>query len=139
MKVTLHHEIPGADEYNALRIALGWGSSAPDITILALQRSLFSVTLRQSGQLVGMARVIGDGGLAFYIQDVIVTERLRGQGYGKRLMDEVMVFLHGTAQSGSVIGLMAALGKDAFYTRYGFNRRPNEFQGSGMTQFPSEW
>lgn len=139
MKITLRHEIPGADEYNAMRITLGWGSAAPNITTLALQHSLFSVTLRQSGQLVGMARVVGDGGLAFYIQDVIVIERLRGQGYGKRLMDEIMAFLHATAKPGSVIGLMAALGKDAFYSRYGFNRRPNEFQGGGMTQFPSEW
>ncbi|MEA9389568.1 GNAT family N-acetyltransferase [Acerihabitans sp. TG2] len=139
MTVTLHYDVPSADEYNDLRIAVGWDLSTPEIITLALQNSLFTVTLRQAGQLVGMARVVGDGGLAFYVQDVIVLEHLRGQGYGKLLMDEVMKYLHATAKPGSGIGLMAALGKEAFYEPFGFHRRPNTLRGSGMSQHPSKW
>jgi len=38
-----------------------------------------------------MARVVGDGGLVFYIQDVIVVSSFQGQGIGKMLMDFISV------------------------------------------------
>jgi ribosomal protein S18 acetylase RimI-like enzyme len=82
-----------------------------------------------------MARVIGDGGLAFYIQDVVVLPEYQQQGIGTLLMDKVMEYIRAHAQHNSVIGLMAAVGKEAFYEKYGFTIRPNTKLGAGMTLF----
>jgi ribosomal protein S18 acetylase RimI-like enzyme len=82
-----------------------------------------------------MARVIGDGGLTYYIQDVIVLPACQRQGLGTRLMDAVMAYLCANAHPGSVIGLMAAHGKEPFYQKYGFVARPTERLGCGMTIF----
>lgn len=34
-----------------------------------------------------------------------------------------------------VVGLMAAVGKEPFYQKFGFHTRPNEREGAGMLQF----
>jgi len=85
--------------------------------------------------MVGMARVIGDAGMVFYIQDVIVLPDYQGQGIGTQLMAAVMVFIRSHAHHNTIIGLMAAKGKEAFYEKYGFFTRPTEIHGAGMTQF----
>ncbi len=73
---------------------------------------------------------MGDGGIYFYIQDVIVLPEFQGQGVGKRIMDSLMEYLEENANSRAFIGLMAAKGTAGFYMRFGFNERPSE--GPGM-------
>ncbi len=59
----------------------------------------------------------------------------QGRGIGGQLMDRVMAYLRAHAVQGAVVGLMAAAGKEGFYERYGFVRRPTERLGAGMTLF----
>jgi GNAT superfamily N-acetyltransferase len=73
--------------------------------------------------------------MVFYIQDVIVLPEFRRQGIGTRMMDAVMRYVRGHAHHNTIVGLMAAVGKEAFYEKYGFNVRPDETHGAGMTQF----
>jgi ribosomal protein S18 acetylase RimI-like enzyme len=40
-----------------------------------------------------MARIIGDEGLYYYIQDVIVVPECQGRGIGKKLMARVMEYI----------------------------------------------
>jgi len=39
---------------------------------------------------IGMARVVGDGAMFFYIQDVVVTPAHQGRGVGTLLLERVM-------------------------------------------------
>ena len=50
-------------------------------------------------------------------------------------MNIVMEYIRTHANNNSVIGLMAAKGKEPFYTRYGFTIRPDDRLGSGMTMW----
>jgi len=59
--------------------------------------------------------VIGDGGLYFYIQDVIVHSEYQNQGFGKVLMKEFMNYISANAKTGAFIGLMAAKGLEKYY------------------------
>ncbi len=134
-EVTLVEEAPAPGEYLALRRLVGWGLPGESAIGPSLRNSLYCVCARSRGRIVGMARVIGDGGMVFYIQDVIVDPARRGEGLGARLMDKVMEFIRARAVPHTIVGLMAARGKEAFYERYGFTRRPNEKFGAGMTIF----
>jgi GNAT superfamily N-acetyltransferase len=87
------------------------------------------------GEIIGMARIIGDGGLAYYIQDVILKPDYQLQGIGTQLMNKIMEYIRVHANNNSVIGLLAAKDKEPFYTRYGFTVRPDYKTGSGMTMF----
>ena len=87
------------------------------------------------GKAVGTVRVVGDGKLCFYIQDLIVMKEFRKNGIATELMQAVMNYLKKNAAPNAFIGLMAAKGVDDFYKRYGFMARQNEQMGPGMTMF----
>jgi predicted N-acetyltransferase YhbS len=93
---------------------------------------VFSVCLRDEGRLVGLARVVGDGVLYFYISDVIVRPELRGGGYGVQLMEAVMEYLRGAAHRGAMIVVVPLQGRETFYERFGFKRCPDGRFGTGM-------
>ena len=135
MSCQVVERLPSPDEYNQLRASVGWGVYDRGVADTALPRSLYCVCALVEGSVVGMARVIGDGGLVYYIQDVIVRPEYQGQGIGTRLMERIMAYIRSHGHHNSVIGLMAAAGKEPFYERYGFTRRPNDRLGSGMTIF----
>jgi ribosomal protein S18 acetylase RimI-like enzyme len=82
-----------------------------------------------------MGRVIGDGGMVYYIQDLIVLPEFQGQEIGSKMMDKIMAYISAHASHNTIIGLMSAVGKERFYERYGFTTRPTEKYGAGMTMF----
>lgn len=133
--VRIEERLPTAEEYNALRADAGWGTYDRETAARWLPASLYGVCAVDGERTVGMARVVGDGGLVFYVQDVVVAAPHRGQGVGGRLMERVMAFVASRAAPGAVVGLMSAAGKEAFYERLGFVRRPTERFGCGMTLF----
>jgi GNAT superfamily N-acetyltransferase len=131
----IFEQLPTAVQYNQLRAAVGWGVYAEDVIEQALPNSLYCLCAFVDGELVGMARVIGDGGMVYYIQDVIVLPAYPRQGIGTQMMDRVMGYIRTHASHNTIVGLMAAYGKEPFYERYGFTRRPTERFGAGMTMF----
>jgi len=134
MQVEIVEKLPSSDEYNQLRAAVGWGVYEPTVIEKALPRSLYCVCAYDHAVIVGMARIIGDGGLVYYVQDVIVKPEYQGLGIGTALMDRVMAYIRTHASHNSIIGLMSARGKERFYERYGFVARDRGL-GSGMTMF----
>ena len=82
-----------------------------------------------------MGRVVGDGAMYFYIQDVIVTPTHQGQGLGHQIMLNIEEYLQSAAAQGATVGLLAAKGKEPFYQRYGYVSRPNTLLGNGMCKF----
>lgn len=79
-----------------------------------------------------MARVIGDGVLNLYIQDVIVAEPYRGKGYGTKLLSDLITHLKMTYPDSISVGLMAAKNQSPFYESFGFALRPCSVTDAGM-------
>jgi len=127
--ITLVERAPTPEEYGRLRASVGWNEVDADGIVAGLSSSLFAVVLERAGNAVGCGRVVGDGGIYFYLQDVIVLPELQGQGWGARIMDAVMGYVEEAARPGSFIGLMAAKDAEGFYLRYGFERRPDDRPG----------
>jgi GNAT superfamily N-acetyltransferase len=137
-EITIVEILPSAEDYRRLRQAVGWRLHDLDVIEQYLPRSLFGVCAVHNGRTIGMARVIGDGGLTFYVQDVVIEPEYQRKGVGSRLMDRVMDYIRAHANQNSVVGLMSAAGKEAFYEKYGFTTRPTDKLGSGMTIFWSK-
>lgn len=140
MQIEIVERLPSPEEYNRLRAEVGWGVYELAVIERALPRSLYGVCAYEGATpggatIAGMARIIGDGGLVYSIQDVIVKPEYQGQGIGTALMDRVMAYIRAHASHNSIIGLMSARGKERFYERYGFVARPTERLGSGMTMY----
>nr|WP_269667792.1 GNAT family N-acetyltransferase [Staphylococcus gallinarum] len=85
-----------------------------------LPNALFNVTLYDNEQLIGMGRVIGDGGTAFQIIDVAVAQDYQGQGHGRTIMEEIMSYIESIAEQGSYVSLIADYPADKLYEKFGF-------------------
>jgi len=124
---------PTLQEYNRLRELVGWGTYDASSAATGLRNSLFTISLRERGELVAFGWVVGDKRITFYIQDVIVVPERRGLGYARAVMDRIMNYIRSTAAPGAVVGLMSAGGFERLYEQYGFVRRPAGKLGAGMT------
>ena len=130
----LERRPPTVPELRALNAAVGWTDLPGDDDAVSrgLAASLFGVVLLgAAGEIAGCARVVGDGGVYFYVQDLIVSPGLQRLGLGDVLLDEVLGYLEHAAPAGATVGLMAAEGKAGFYARRGWEPRPDA--GPGMT------
>jgi len=126
---------PSVEEFLSLREKVGWGELDAELAKTSLCNSLFHVVIREKCELVGMARVVGDGAMYFYIQDVIVDPCFQNSGVGSALMEHIEGYLKGAVKKGATVGLLAAKGKESFYTRYGYLLRPSDSLGNGMCKF----
>src|SRR3972149_2452309 len=106
---------PTVGEYRKLREAVGWGNLDAEAMDIGLRNSLFSVCVIHKGEVIGCGRVVGDGGIYFYVQDIIVLPEFQKKGIGKFIMDAVMSYLRSHARPNAFIGLIAAKGVSKFY------------------------
>ena len=127
--------VPDPNDYNRLRRDAEWPEMDLSATEDGLPRSLCCACAFDGPRMVGMGRVVGDGRLCFYIQDVIVLKSHQRRGIGTEIMNRIMAYIGARAVRDSYLGLMAASGKEPFYARYGFVERPTETLGCGMTLF----
>ncbi|MCL1964731.1 MAG: GNAT family N-acetyltransferase [Firmicutes bacterium] len=82
-----------------------------------------------------MARILTDYAYAVYIADVIVTPEYQGKGIGGGVMSRIMAYIDENIARGQskVIALLAAKGKEGFYEKLGFTKRPTDEFGPGMS------
>ncbi|MEX0313066.1 MAG: GNAT family N-acetyltransferase [Allomuricauda sp.] len=116
-------------EYQNLRNTTNWHALETEQVAKALGQDLFSVVVVFDKQVVAMGRVIGDGAIYFYIQDIIVHPGHRNKGVGKMIMDTIEMFLSNSVTEYAFIGLMAADGVADFYKSFGYVKRGNESPG----------
>ena len=135
--ITYKHEIP-ATEYNNLRIGAGWRGLSLDQAEKGLSNSAYLISAWDGDKPVGVARVISDRGYIYLIVDVIVTSEYQGQGIGRHMVESIETWLlhEKEGKPTMMVYLMAAEGKEEFYEKFGFKKRPGEgHMGAGMTKW----
>ena len=135
MNITYTNSI-SAENCNKLRNSAGWPQMHNKQIEIGLSNSTFIVVAMDNDIIVGMARIISDGGYVYFIVDVIVLPEYQRKGIGKTMMKMIMDFIDRKLEDGHCIqiDLLAARGKEKFYEEFGFIRRPNDVFGCGMTQ-----
>ena len=125
------------DDYQHLRKAVGWAPLPEEQAARGLQNTAYIVTAMDGKQVVGSARMLTDQGYIVYIADVMVLPSYQGKGIGKALIEHLLAHLRQTLRPGekTMVSLMAASGKEAFYESFGFLRRPTDTLGAGMSQW----
>ena len=124
------------EEHMALWEAAGWGTLDRDLVETSLRGSYATFAVRDGGRIIAMARLIGDGGMAFYLKDLIVSPDYQGKGIGRELLSYVEDFVRGELKEGwwSFLQLMSAKGKEEFYLKCGYKAHPHERSGAGFTK-----
>ena len=113
-------ETPEPDEYCALRKAAGLSSRTPIAARLGLPGSLFAVCVRHEGLLIGMGRVVGDGGCNYEVVDVAVHPDFQRRGFGFQIMELLMQYIDDNAPDSAYVSLIADQGAPVLYEKFGF-------------------
>jgi predicted GNAT family N-acyltransferase len=131
-EVIVSERLPTVTEYIGLRTTMGWGRIDEETADRTLQAAAFTVCLRRQDRLAGVARVMGDGAMYFFLADLIVDPEFYGSGYGDRLMHAVTSYFDRSAMPGATITLVPLNGREAFYEKFGFVRCPSGPFGTAM-------
>ena len=101
---------------------------------LALENSLYTVSIDDDDKIVGFGRLIGDGACYFYIHDVMVLPSYQKKGIGTMIIDKLKnkVLEYKKINPYLRLYLGASLGKEEFYKKCGFITREEAGLGSGM-------
>ena len=120
--VIKHNELKAEEFIELWETVWGQGPSLEQ-TRLAMENTLFRVSVFDGDKIVAMARVIGDKGLDYYIKDVIVRPEYQSRGIGRMLIEELLKFVEDNGVSGTdiFVELCAVPDKIPFYEKFGFD------------------
>lgn len=116
----MREAVPDPQRYVELRAAGDMNPKSLEAARRGLPNTVYGVTVveTETGETVGMARIVGDEGIVYYICDMVVHPDHQGQGLGSQLMDALMDYIEEHAPETAYINLMADV--DGFYERWGF-------------------
>jgi ribosomal protein S18 acetylase RimI-like enzyme len=75
--------VPSVEDYCELRVAAGLSPRSERAARLGLPNTLFGVAVTLDGALVGMGRVVGDGGTSYQVVDIAVRPEHQGRGLAR--------------------------------------------------------
>jgi GNAT superfamily N-acetyltransferase len=128
----LQLQIPAIEEYLALRVAAGLSAMSAEGAREGLRASWCSVCVRVGAELIGMGRVVGDGGLFLFVVDIAVTPAWQRRGLGRRIMQALMQQVHARAFPYTQVGLIADGPAHLLYQQFGFRLVAPESQGMSL-------
>jgi len=135
MDVTYTDNI-SVEDYNHLRKSVEWSELEKQQAQKGIANSAFIVSAVVDSKVVGVTRVVSDGGYIAIIVDVIVLPDFQGNGIGRTMMRKAIDHIRSTISEGQfvLVNIMTSKDKESFYSQFGFEVRPNEKVGAGMTQ-----
>jgi len=115
-------DIPEVEEYLELRKVCGLSARGKEASKTGLSNSIYSVIIRRNTdqKLVGMGRLIGDGGTAYQIVDIAVHPKDQGKGLAKTIMQLVMTHIENEIDPQAYVNLIADCPADKLYQQFGF-------------------
>lgn len=124
--------------YLELRDSVKWKKLTYSQAEEALKNSLFMVcAYDETGNPVGMGRMVGDGVVIVYIQDLIVRPGVQKCGVGRMIIERLIEYAESIRKENTelMLCLMCAKGREDFYKKFNFTARPTDTLGPGMIQY----
>lgn len=125
------------EEYLELRKKVGWMQFPLEEAKNCVENAYMVICVRDDEKAIGVVRLLWDGGYVAFLSDVIVSPEYQGRGIGRKLVESVIRRIKDDMKPGYKVklNLNSARGKEPFYEKLGFKRRPNEDAGAGMDQW----
>lgn len=124
LNIQLVYEPPTAEDYVNLRLRSGMGNKNLKRSQIALENSLFTISLYDEEKLVGFGRIVGDGGITYVVSDIMVDEEYQRNGFAERIMKEIDSYFEENTHGDSYICLIANHPADLLYYKHRFDYLP---------------
>ena len=118
--IQLVERFPDADDYCRLRSVAGMSPKTLEAARKGLPNTLYGVSLQRDDEVIGMGRIIGDGGCFYTVVDIAVAPPYQGRGLGKRIMKALDEWLRKNAEPSAYVTLVADGEARHLYAKYGF-------------------
>mgnify|MGYP002231201699 CR=1 FL=1 len=115
------------DEYLKLRALVGWKKLSREQAQKALDNSLLVVGAYLAGQPIGMGRLVGDGAVICYVQDLVIPPQAQGYGIGSLVLSRLTQYVESLRLPGTemMFDLMCAKGTRALLRSARLSGTPN--------------
>lgn len=135
--ITIKMNTIDVQDYLMVRAKVGWITLLEEQAKKALEHSICIIGAYENDQLIGMGRIVGDGAVICYIQDLIVVPEYQSKGVGSMLLEHLVEYVKCIQEENSqmMLCLMCAKGREEFYEKHGFIARPTDHLGPGMIQY----
>lgn len=120
MSFTLHARVPDIGTYRHLCREAGLSPKTTEAAAIGLPNSLYGVQVFDGEVVVGMGRVIGDGGLFFQVVDIAVLPAYQGRGLGKQIMAAISDWMRANVPESGFVSLLADGEAHKLYAQHGF-------------------
>jgi hypothetical protein len=102
----LVERVPLVEDYNRVRTEAGLCRRDPAAAEVGLPNTLFGVCVESDERVVGIGRIIGDGGLFFQVVDVAFVPEHQREELGAMVMDTLMSWLRDNASTDAYVQLI---------------------------------
>ena len=129
------------DDFLRLFAAAGWGDVPRSMADTALKNSYATFSVLYKNQTIGMARLLGDGAMSFFLKDFVIEPSFQGKGAGRLLLHHIEEYIRAQLKPGwnGYLQLISAKGKENFYQKSGYAVHPHDHSGAGMSKWiPAE-
>ncbi|POZ60884.1 GNAT family N-acetyltransferase [Chromobacterium alticapitis] len=124
---------PDVAVYRRLRAESGLSPKTEEAARRGLAGTVFAVQALQNGNVVGMGRLIGDGGSFYQVVDIAVLPAHQGRGLGKRVMAAIRGYIDRELPLSAYVSLIADGEAKHLYAQFGFE--PTARRSEGMALF----
>ncbi len=121
MDIQYTNQLPDPEQYNSLRIRSGMGGHKDEQRVIkAMEGSSFVCTVWDGETLIGIGRVIDDGGICYSVNDIMVDKAYQRRGIGDKIMSEIDKYLDTHADTECFVTLIAKIPADHIYLKHKF-------------------
>lgn len=108
------------DIYREMRVVCGLSPKTLEAAETGLKHSIHSVMIKEEDKVIGIGRIIGDGGCFCQIVDICVLPGYQGKGIGRMIMENLTRFINEKLPPSCYISLIADGDASFLYEKFGF-------------------
>lgn len=116
----IEKQTPPLEDFLRLRKITGLTVYSEEAAREGLKGTIAAATIYYGDQVVGIGRLVGDGGCVFVICDIAIDPAHQGKRLGKAIMASLMDYVRSELKSKAYVSLIADLPADKLYEQFGF-------------------